>query len=413
MFSQLTLRNYWILSALALACCGDAVLPLLGVALELPDAVLSTLGAMNYASFLLLPLGFLLGGKLGAGKSMALENGVMALAVLLTASSLYLGKTAFFAGLLLFLTARAANNAMRFTLQKNIALESEMPAMLARNYIGLHSASLLGCLAVAVIFKLYPADRTIFFVLLAGALLFAAVAWCIRRIKEPLQVKQLAAQPLAGQIKAAWRDSLVRHQIYVGTLLNCFLATVVPINIIAAKQGASASNAMVIMLTAIQAISAVCGSILVREITRRYGPRRMMLAGYPLVWLLCAAWVLLPMRQYPLLMFIPFIAGGLLMMTLGTSLENYFLISVPTALQPGGTFLVFVITGGVAGTLGIFINSIIFKIAGAMNIPSGSMELYRFYFTIAGILFAAGIIAPWSLPVKHHKKDNPNQSCTR
>jgi hypothetical protein len=96
------------------------------------------------------------------------------------------------------------------------------------------------------------------------------------------------------------------------------------------------------------------------------------------------------------------------MMTFGTSLENYFLISVPTALQPGGTFLVFVITGGVAGTLGIFINSIIFKIAGAMNIPSGSMELYRFYFTIAGILFAAGIIAPWSLPVKHHKKDNQN-----
>ena len=118
MFSQLTLRNYWILSALALVCCGDAVLPLLGVTLELPDAVLSTIGAMNYASFLLLPLGFLLGGKLGAGKSMALENGVMTLAVLLTASSLYLGKTAFFAGLLLFLTARAANYAMRFTLQK-------------------------------------------------------------------------------------------------------------------------------------------------------------------------------------------------------------------------------------------------------------------------------------------------------
>ena len=40
-----------------------------------------------------------------------------------------------------------------------------------------------------------------------------------------------------------------------------------------------------IMLTAIQAFSAVCGSILVREITRRYGPRRMMLTGYPLVWL--------------------------------------------------------------------------------------------------------------------------------
>ena len=95
-------------------------------------------------------------------------------------------------------------------------------------------------------------------------------------------------------------------------------------------------------------------------------------------------------------------------MAFGTSLENYFLISVPDALQPGGTFLVFVITGGVAGSLGILINSAIFKIAGSLNIPSGSMELYSFYFTVAGILFAAGIIAPWSLPVKHHKKDNQN-----
>ena len=401
LFSQKTLRNYWILNALALACCGDAVLPLLGIALQLPDTVLSTLGAMNYTSFLVLPLGFLLGGKMGAGKSMALENMFVMLAVLLIASSLQLGKWAFFAGLILYLTARAANFAMRFTLQKHIALESEVPAMLARNYIGMHSASLLGCLSVAAIFRIYPGNSTLIGVILAGALLFGAVALCIRRIKEPLAVRELAAQPLTGQIKAAWSDPLVRHQIYVGTLLNCFLAAVVPIGILAAKRGCGVSDAIAVLLTAVQAISAIIGSVLVKNITAEYGPRKMMLWGYPLAWALCACWCLLPMQSCWYFMIIPFVLGGLVLMAFGTSLENYFLISVPAHLQLGGTFLVFVITGGGAGVLGMLLNFAIFKLGGIFNFHTGEpLQIFRFYFMTAGVLFAAGILAPWSLPGK-------------
>lgn len=407
-FSQYTLRNYWVLSALALACCGDAVLPLLGVVLHLPDGVLSMLGAMNYASFLLLPLGFIIGGKLGAGKCMALNNLFMALAALLLMSAVWLGKWMFFAGLILFLTARAANYSMRFTLQKHIATAGEMPAMLARNYIGMHSASLVGYLAVSLIFRLCPGAWTLPGVLAVSILFFAAVAWCINRIIEPQQVRELAAEPLTGQIKAAWGSPLVRHQIYVGTLLNLFLAAVVPVNIIAAKRGAGISDAMTVLLIALQAVSSIGGSVLVKEITRRFGARKMMLCGYPLAWALCGSWCLLPIGQYWWMMFIPFVLGGVVLMAFGTSLENYFIASVPGKLQLGGTFLVFVITGGMAGVLGMILNWGIFQLSEFWQWSGNSMMPFCFYFMSVGVLFAPGILAVASLPSDLDKKVNNN-----
>lgn len=400
-FSQTVLRDYWILSALAMTCCSDAVLPLLGMALKLPDAVLSLLGAMNYACFLLLPLGFLLGSRIGAGKSMAWENFLMFLATLLLAVSLWLGKWSFFIGFLLFWTARAANFAMRFALQKNIAVESEMPAMLARNYIGLYAATLLGSLGIAAICRIFPGPRTLAAVLFVGALLWGAVALCIRRIKESESVKKLAVGPWRRQIMTAWRTPLVRHQVCVGTLLNCFLAAVVPVNILAAKRGLHVSDALVVLLTAVQAVSAIGGSVLVKEISARFGPRKMMFWGYPLVWGLCASWCLLPMQNCPWLLAVPFVLGGISLTVFGASLENYFLLSVPDRLQLGGTFLVFVVTGGGAGVLGMLFNFGIFKLAEFSGWDGGgSMTLFRFYFLCAGIIFAAGCLAPWSLPDK-------------
>ena len=80
--SQKTLRNYWAAFALGQACCGEATIQLMALAINIPDRVVAAMGAMNYAGFLALPLGFVLGGKLGAGKSMQLENYLAALAAL-------------------------------------------------------------------------------------------------------------------------------------------------------------------------------------------------------------------------------------------------------------------------------------------------------------------------------------------
>ena len=390
--------------ALGLACCGESTLPLLALQLGLPDGVVSTVGAMNFSCFLVLPLGFVLGGRMGAGKSMRLENFGMALGAAILGFAVWSWVGLFFAGLIAFFVSRAANFAMRFSLQRAIATDEEMPAMLARNYTGMYSCSLLGCLLVSFVLKLFPGANTLALIFLCGAILFALTGNCIGKVGEPGQVQKLAAVPVLPQVRLAWQHKLVRHQIYVGCLHNLILAAVVPINILAAKRGADMSDAAVIMLTAIQSVSAIAGSFVVKSITRKFGPRKMLILGYPLLWIICLWWCLIPENPPFAMLILPFILGGMLMVAFSTSLENYFLISVPTELQLGGTFLVFVVTGGAAGAVGMLLNWTLFKIAPMVIDPAaGAMTTYHFYYTVTGLLFALGIFGAISLPVKFRK----------
>ena len=206
---------------------------------------------------------------------------------------------------------------------------------------------------------------------------------------------------------------LMRHQIYVGSLSNIFLAAVVPMNILAVKRGLGTSDSMVILLTALQAVAAVGGSAIVKQITARFGPRKMMIIAYPLVWLLVACWIFMPLNAHPVLMAVPFVIGGLAMMGMGTPLESYFLITVPENLQLVGTFLVFVVTGGLAGAAGIGMNWSVFKLAEYVISSSDSMSVFRFYYEVMAAIFALGILAPWSLPGKadeYRKMIKQNQS---
>ena len=221
--SQKTLRNYWAAFALGQACCGEATIQLMAMAINIPDRVVAAMGAMNYAGFLALPLGFVLGGKLGAGKSMRLENYFIALASLLLVMAPWTHPILFWAALLLFLVSRAANNAMRFPLQGHIATAQEVPGMLSRNYVFFWGCTLLGCLAVSLTMRIWPGNGTLAGVFAAGGLFFMLSGWCIGRVKEPQEVRKLAAQKLSSQLKLAWGDPLVRHQIYVGCLVNLFL----------------------------------------------------------------------------------------------------------------------------------------------------------------------------------------------
>jgi len=404
--SQKTLRNYWAAFALGQACCGEATIQLMALAINIPDRVVAAMGAMNYAGFLALPLGFVLGGKQGAGKSMQLENYLAALAALLLATSPWTHPILFWGALLLFLVARAANNAMRFPLQSHIAIPSEVPSMLSRNYVSFWGCTLLGCLAVSLTMQIFPGNGTLAAVFAAGSIFFICSGGFINRVKEPQEVKKLAEQKLSSQLKAAWQNPLVRHQIYAGCMINLFLAAVVPMNILCAKRGMDASDALIILLAAIQAMASVAGSVMVKHITNRCGPRKMMLIGYPLVWLIPLFWLLIPADAPRFVLVLPFIMGGMVLMALGTSLENYFLVTVPEKLQIGGTFLVFVVTGGCSGAAGMALNWLLFYLAENFCDSSSAMAPFRFYYAIVGALFALGILAPWSLPGKAEEYRN-------
>lgn len=88
-----------------------------------------------------------------------------------------------------------------------------------------------------------------------------------------------------------------------------------------------------------------------------------------------------------------------------TSLNCYFVESVPNRLQIGGTFLVFVVTGGVTGVLGMMLNPVLLRLANCFTLSNPLME-FRLFYGFCVLLFAGGIFPLLALPEirKHRKK---------
>ena len=156
------------------------------------------------------------------------------------------------------------------------------------------------------------------------------------------------------------------------------------------------NDTQTLLLSMCQLFSAIVCSVLFRYFSTYLGPRRLISYAYPLMWMLCLYWILLPADSSFIWMFPPFIIAGSMTVFYSTTLGNYFLITIPVQLQIGGTFLVFVITGGIVGVIATCLNPTLLAIAG--HFASSALPMYKFYFTIALFLLIPGIFSTFILP---------------
>jgi len=401
----MTLRNYMGANALAGACSGEAMLILLAIQLKIPDLLVACIGALNFLSFLVLPFGFRSAAKHGAGESIRKQGIRIALVCggLVISGFLPAGKGAglfFFACLILLYFFRSCAASMLFPLEKSITSERTLPIMLARNSIVGSVLGLAAGLLLALLLSVAKGPHTLPLIFAGGALFALLASGALGGLDEPEKLKRFAARPIIPQVRLAFSDRLIRKQLAVGCLLNLSLAMMLPVNILAARRGGGLGNADVLLLSSIQILTGIAASWLTKHLALRYGPRNLMIAAYPLIWVLALYWILVPERPSLPLATVPFVTAGFLSVFFSTNLANYFIGSVPDRLQIGGTFLVFVVTGGLMGALGMVLNALIFHLASDHFAASGPLMPFRMFYLVCGLLFSVWIFVPASLPAK-------------
>ena len=134
--SQHNYHIFSLINGLSYMCLGETVLILLAVRLGCPDYIVSTLGAMIYFGFLLLPLGKVVTARAGAAKSQSIfwvaRNAaalLVALAAVVSISGMPRTATALLlAGAFFFYGFRAAGVVMSQPLVGNITNENSATA---------------------------------------------------------------------------------------------------------------------------------------------------------------------------------------------------------------------------------------------------------------------------------------------
>ncbi len=406
--AQMTYRNFLAVNAAAGVCSGESMLILMAIRLNLPDSLVSCIGALTYLSYLVLPLGFLAAAKHGAGGSIRKQGFFIALlcaGIMLSGLLPHGTASVFLFGvcLIVLFFLRSSSASMLFPLQKSISTEQTLPGMLARNSITGSSVGLAGSLGLAVLLSVSHDPRTLPLIFAGGAGFAMVSAWIIGRIDEPGKLRRFAARPILPQVRLAWADKLMRKQLVTGCLLNLSLAMMLPVNLLAVRRGFGFGDSDALFLTSVQVVTSIAAAWATRHLALRFGPRNLMLWSYPLIWILAIYWMIVPEHPSMLLASVPFLTAGLMTVSFSTNLANYFLISVPGRLQIGGTFLIFVVTGGLMGALGMLLNSLIFHLAQTMSPGAGPLASFRLFYGACGLLFSVWIFVPALLPVKYRE----------
>ena len=169
----------------------------------------------------------------------------------------------------------------------------------------------------------------------------------------------------------------------------------IPVEMLMVKQGMGLTDAQVTTLWAVKVTASIAGAPVWSFLTQRFGSSKVCAGAILLIPLLCLFWGLTPLPQLENLVFLPFLTSGVMIVFYSNSLLDFFMKSVKSYKQQGGALLVMVITGGVAGLLGIGLNALLFEILEKfLAIQENTQEFYRSYFLIAAVLFLAQLCNP-------------------
>ena len=247
--------------------------------------------------------------------------------------------------------------------------------------------------------------------MLAAFSLFWFSGFRIRRICEPEVLQMFAGHSIWNQARIAWRDPLLRRQIFTGCVLNLMLVMLLPINLLMAKLGGNLPDFQIQLLGSVQMISAMAGSWILKKAIPVFGPRKIMASVCPLIWFIPSYWLLVPPHFSVYAALLPFVMAGLLTNVINSTLSIYFTFTIPNRRQIGGTFWIFILTGGMVGLLGMFLNLGI--LSGIQYFrPMDPFHHFQSGFLVIGILFSGSILFPLALPDTCHsrKLDKNNQN---
>jgi len=398
--SQRFYTLYAMLNGFSYMCLGETVILLLAMKLDCKDYVVSTIGAMLYFSYVILPSGKLVAARVGAASSQAVFWILRNFAALLVASSVIWAHygmhgaavACLLIGAFMFYGFRAAGVVMIQPLVGNITTSSNRSAFLAISTAIAYVSSLLALLGISAFLHFYDGIWPLAAVIATGSVFGFSSAYFIKNIDETNELRLAAQMPLFAGMREAFRKTEIKRQIYSGLAMNMAVIMLMPISMVIIKRGYGLSDKTALLYSIVQLAGSVVLSRLSIPFVRLFGPRRILIGAYSAFMLLALAWAACPAKPHAWFIAIMFFSMGGIFVAETNSTTHYFLQCVKVESQVTASIIIAVIAGGLGGLLATIASGVILKVID-MNLGSmAPINRYRFYFLVAMLILSPGLL---------------------
>ncbi|MDD4540492.1 MAG: MFS transporter [Lentisphaeria bacterium] len=404
--SQQYYNLFNLLNGFSYMCLGDTVIILLALNLGCADQVVSTLGSMLFASFLVLPVGKIVAARVGAVRCQSIFWILRNCAALVVASSVpvtYLGHpelatTLLLGGAFLFYGCRAAGVVMIQPLLGDIASESERPVFIATNATLFSIASFVAMLGIIALLHIHEDGWSLMAVVMVGSAFGLTSTHFIRKIDETAAPRESARRPVVSELRVSLANPMFIRQLLSGFVVNLAVIMTVPTTMLTLKRGYGVSDRNALFFSLIQLVGAAIMSRLVGRVSGRIGPRKVLLYCYGAFLLTALVWAVCPMQLHPVFVWLPFFLVGGAYVSANNATMHYFLQTIPENNRVVASIAINVITGALAGLVGMLLSGALLNWVNEYFVGVAAIHRYRAYFIISGIILLPGFFCVKQLP---------------
>ncbi len=398
--SQSNYNRFCFTNGMSYMCLGESVIVLVAVQMNMPNTVISLIGAMIYLGYILLPLGVWATGKFGAARCQAHFWVCRNIAALLVAASVPVSMKfpVPAAGLLLigaffFYGFRAAGCVMGQPLLGNISSEEERPGLIAQSFALFYVAGLISLAAISILLHYCASQWALVGVVIFGATCGITASSFLRNMDETGDLRDSARKPMFDGLKKMLHSGIIMKMVCAWFAVNLFLVLVPPTSILCIKRGFHISDTQAILFTLCQVAACIVMSHVGIHFTRKFGPRKMIISGYLMVIPIALFW-LLPIPEHisgmqKLLLVIPFILIGASSIIVNNAMAHYFLMTVSKEEQVNASMLINLVTGAGAGIAGIAISAGFMKLSEFFAGADTGPLLFKWFFMIVLVFLMA------------------------
>ncbi len=398
--SQLNFNRYNRINGASYACLGETVVILFAIKLHAPNFVIAALGAMIYFGFLMLPLGIIRMGQVGAARSQADFWVCRNVAALLTASAALiqlfnqeLALGIILLGSFLFYGFRAAGVVMAYPLYGDITSEQDRARFLARTNALFYTFQLITLITISLILSWNDHLIVLVGIIIAGAIMGVTSTTFMRKIDESAEISVSAKQPLMPQLKEAYHDSALRQQIYAVFVLSVAVIMIASISIATVKRGYGVSDHHAVIFSLVNFAACVVGARLSSPLIKWIGTKNLALISYLIVFPICLFWAFSRPIQSPILFWIvfsiPFLLNGIYYSLCTNAMTNFFLQTVPIKRRVVSSMFVNLTSGVVASATGVLLAGLLLKFLEGWF--GTGIEMFRVYFIITAVILIPGL----------------------
>jgi len=401
--SQKNYKIFGLINGFSYTCLGETVIILLAVQLDCKNYVISTLGAMLYFGFLLLPLGKTMSAKVGAVRCQVYFWILRNIAALLVAAAvpLYLYVNEWLAvmfmlsGSFLFYGARAAGIVVIQPLFGEITNRGDRSRFFAHVSAISYASGFLTLAGIMIL--LYWTHNSLWAltgIVVAGSVAGIFSSRFLSRLDETGDIIRFARKPIGDEFTGLWRNEIFRNMLFAGWMINLAVIMLIPISVLALKRGYGVSDTMALAFTMVNLGSLVLFSFLISRPIRMIGPRNFMILAYCVLLLSGGLWAFAPEEMNWLCVSMIFLLNGASFISLINAMNVYFLEMIPDKRRVTASILVAVVSGAGAGIVGMLCSGGLLELLSHYSVARGSntITLYRYYFSSATILLFPGLI---------------------